>query len=150
MSTPTYFSWTRLEGIGLITTALGIAFLFQLPSIFFSFLLLQFDINTYFISMIGVVVGTSIILTALSCSLSEDWNELETPTLQYIVSSSLIIASIFIIGFFTFFILLQPNFPPEISELSANQRYLSAHFTGLTFVAIFIAFFYKVRVYFKG
>ena len=149
MTTVSQFSWTRLEGIGLIATALGIAFLFQLPSIFFSFLLLQFDINTHVISMIGVVVGLSIILTSFSCSLSEDWNEFETPTLQFVVTSSLIISSIFVIGFFTFFVFLQPNLPPEILELSSNQRYLSAQFTGLIFVAIYIIYFYKVRGYFK-
>ena len=103
MSTVTKFSWTRLEGIGLIFTAFGITLLFQIPPVFFSFLLLQFDLNAYYLSIIGLVVGTSIILTTISCSLSEDLNPSESPSLQSIVNSSLVIGGAFVIGYFLFF-----------------------------------------------
>ena len=149
MSTITQFSWTRMEGIGLIATALGIAFLFQLPVIFFNFLLLQYDINTQYITLVGVVLGTSIILAVISCSLSEDWNSLKAPNLQYTVSTSLILASLFIFGFFFFIMLLQPNLPPDIREMSTNQRFLVGYTTGLSFVAIFVVIFYKGRDFLK-
>ena len=149
MSTITQFSWTRMEGIGLIATALGIAFLFQLPVLFFNFLLLQFDLNSYLFTLVGVVLGTSIILTAISCSLSEDWDTSKAPTLQYTVSSSLVIVLLFITGFFFFIMLLQPNLPLDIREMSTNQRFLTGYATGLIFVAVFVAFFYKGREFFK-
>jgi hypothetical protein len=138
-----------MEGIGLIATALGIAFLFQLPVLLFTFLLLQFDINSYLITLVGVVLGTSLILAVIACSLSEDWDSSKAPTLQYTVSSSLVLAFLFILGFFFFIMLLQPNLPPDIREMSTNQRFLAGYTAGLGFVAIFVVFFYRGREFFK-
>ena len=144
----TQFSWRRLEGIGLILAAIGIALLSQLPSTFFAFLLLHFDFENNVISMIGIIFGTTLILAAISCSLSEDYYPTVAPSLKSIFNSSFIISLLFIVGFFVFFI-LQPNLPPEIRTLTPNQRYFTANFSGLALVTIFTIIFYRGRTYFK-
>ncbi len=148
MSNFSNFSWTRLEGIGLIITALGITLLMQLPPTYFAFMLLTFNFDIHFLSMIGTIIGSSIIITSIACSLTEDWDDSRIPSLRTTINASLIVTLIFIFGFFIFFI-LQPSFPLEIRELDANQRYLSAYATGLILVAITTAAFYKLRAYFS-
>jgi len=147
MSNITQFSWTRLEGIGLIITALGIALLSQLPPTYFAFMQLNFDFDIHFLTMIGIIIGATIIITSITCSLTEDWDESHVPSLRTITTTSLIVALIFLFGFFIFFI-FQSNFPEEISDLNSNQRYLSAYTAGLTLVAIISLAFYKLRAYF--
>lgn len=145
----TQFSWRRLEGLGLILASIGISLLSQLPSTFFAFLLLHFDFNTHFISMIGIIFGTTLILASVACSFTEDYYPAVAPSLKSVLSSSFIISSFFIVGFFIFFI-LQPNLPPEMRILTPNQRYFVANFSGLALVTMFIAIFYKGRTYFKN
>lgn len=148
MSTISHFSWTRMEGIGLILTSLGIALISQIPPTFFTLNLLEFDLEAYFLTMVGVIVGTIILLTAISCSLTEDWDDSKSPTLNTILNFSLIITFLFILGFFIFFV-LQPSFPPEIRNLETNQRYLAAYTTGLSLIAILLVIFYKGRAFFN-
>ena len=148
MSTISHFSWTRMEGIGLILTSLGIALISQIPPTFFTLNLLEFDLEAYFLTMVGVIVGTIILLTAISCSLTEDWDDSKSPTLKIILNFSLIITFLFILGFFIFFV-LQPSFPPEIRNLETNQRYLAAYTTGLSLIAILLVIFYKGRAFFN-
>ncbi|MHA2238606.1 MAG: hypothetical protein ACXAB2_09590 [Candidatus Hodarchaeales archaeon] len=146
-TTITHFSWRRLEGIGLILTSIGVALLSQLPSTFFAFILLHFDFESNFISMIGILLGTTLILTAVSCSFTEDYYPTVSPTLKSVLNSSFLFSSLFIVGFFVFFI-LQPNLPPDMRILNPDQRYLIANFSGLTLIALFTVLFYKGRAYF--
>jgi len=148
MNNASQFSWTRLEGIGLIITALGITLLSQLPPTYFAFMVLNFDFDIYFLAMIGTILGSTIIITSIACSLTEDWDETQLPSLRTTVNLSLTVTIIFLFGFFIFFI-LQSNFPAEIQNLDSSQRYLSAYATGLTLVAIITIAFYKLRAYFS-
>ena len=148
MSNISQFSWTRLEGIGLIITALGITLLSQLPPTYFALMLLNFDFDIHFLAMIGTIIGSTIIITSIACSLTEDWDESRLPSLRTTVNASLITSLIFLFGFFVFFI-LQANFPEEIQNLDSSQRYLSAYGTGLTLIAIITIAFYKLRAYFS-
>ncbi|MHA2107528.1 MAG: hypothetical protein ACW99R_07500 [Candidatus Hodarchaeales archaeon] len=148
MSTISNFSWTRMEGIGLILTALGIAIISQIPSTFFVLYWLEFDLDSYLLTMTGVVLGTTILLTTISCSLTEDWDKSKFPTLKTIINTSLILTFLSIFGFFIFFV-LQPSFPPEMRELDINQRYLAAQVLGLTLIAILMVIFYKGRAFFS-
>ena len=148
MSTISKFSWTRLEGLGIILTALGIALLSQLPPTYFAFMLLNYNFDLYSLAMIGTILGTTIVITTIACSLTEDWDEERFPSLRNTINTTLIIVTIFLFGFFLFFI-LQPNFPVELRELDPNQRYLSAYTTGLTLVFALTIAFYKLRNYFK-
>jgi len=148
MSNISQFSWTRLEGIGLIITALGITLLSQLPPTYFAFMLLNFDFDVHFLAMIGTILGSTIIIASIACSLTEDWDESRLPSLKTTINASLAVTLIFLIGFFFFFI-MQSNFPEEIQNLDPNQRYLSAYTTGLTLVAIITFSFYKLRAYFS-
>ena len=148
MSNITKFSWTRLEGIGLIVTAMGIVLLSQLPPTYFAFMLLNFDFDIHFIAMIGTILGTTIIITSISCSLTEDWDNTSFPSLRSTVNTTLILTFIFLFGFFIFFV-LQPSFPAEFRELDSNQRYLSAYATGLTLVSIITFVIYKFKSYFS-
>ncbi len=148
MSTISSFSWTRMEGIGLILTALGIAIISQIPSTFFVLYWLEFDLDSYLLTMTGVVLGTTILLTTISCSLTEDWDKSKYPTLKTIINTSFILTFLFIFGFFIFFV-LQPSFPPEMRELDINQRYLAAQLLGLTLIAILMVIFYKGRAFFS-
>jgi len=146
MNNASQFSWTRLEGIGLIITALGITLLSQLPPTYFAFMVLNFDFDIYFLAMIGTILGSTIIITSIACSLTEDWDDTQLPSLRTTVNLSLTVTIIFLFGFFIFFI-LQSNFPAEIQNLDSNQRYLSAYATGLTLLAIITIAFYKLRAY---
>ena len=148
MSNISQFSWTRLEGIGLIITALGITLLSQLPPTYFAFMLLDFDFDVHFLAMIGTILGTTIIITSIACSLTEDWDESRLPSLKTTINASLTVTLIFLVGFFIFFI-MQSNFPAEFQNLDSSQRYLSAYVTGLTLVAIITTAFYKLRAYFS-
>lgn len=148
MNNASQFSWTRLEGIGLIITALGITLLSQLPPTYFAFMVLNFDFDIYFLAMIGTILGSTIIITSVACSLTEDWDDTQLPSLRTTVNLSLTVTIIFLFGFFIFFI-LQSNFPAEIQNLDSSQRYLSAYATGLTLLAIITIAFYKLRAYFS-
>ena len=148
MNNASQFSWTRLEGIGLIITALGITLLSQLPPTYFAIMVLNFDFDIYFLAMIGTILGSTIIITSVACSLTEDWDDTQLPSLRTTVNLSLTVTIIFLFGFFIFFI-LQSNFPAEIQNLDSSQRYLSAYATGLTLLAIITIAFYKLRSYFS-
>ena len=100
MSNISNFSWTRFEGIGLIITALGISLLSQLPPTYFAFMLLNYDFDIHFIAMIGTIIGSSIIIASIACSLTEDWDESRIPSLRSIVNTSLILVLIFLFGYF--------------------------------------------------
>ncbi|MHA1978321.1 MAG: hypothetical protein ACW98F_14455 [Candidatus Hodarchaeales archaeon] len=148
MSTISHFSWTRIEGLGLIFTSLGIALLSQIPTTYFALYWLEFDLELYFLTMGGVIFGTIILLTAISCSLTEDLDKSISPTIRSITNMSLILTFLFVLGFFIFFV-LQPNFPPEMRDLDTNQRYLAAYTTGLSLIAVLMFIFYKGRAYFS-
>ena len=148
MSNISNFSWTRIEGIGLIITALGISLLSQLPPTYFAFMLLNYDFEVHFIAMIGTILGSCIFITSIACSLTEDWDESHIPSLRSTVNISLILVMIFLFGFFIFFI-IQPSFPLELRVLDSNQRYLAAYATGLILVGIIAFAFYKLKSYFS-
>ncbi len=147
-TTVTQFSWRRLEGVGLILTSIGVALFSQIPSTFFALILLDYNIETNFISMIGVLIGTTLILTAVSCSFTEDYHPTVSPTLKSVLNSSFIFSTLFITGFFVFFI-IQPNLPPDMRTLDPDQRFYIAILSGLTLIALFAVIFYKGRAYFK-
>lgn len=144
MATAVQFSWSRLEGLGLIAAALGWGFLAQLPPTYFTLTLLYFNLETYFIAMGGTVLGTSIILATISCSLAEDWNELTIPNLKSVTTSSLFLTSILISGFFLFF-LVESIFPPEFKDLVPTQRYFSAMTLALTLVGVATFIVYRAK-----
>ncbi len=148
MSTISKFSWKRTEGIGLIVSSLGIALILQIPPTFFTLHLLEFNLEIDFLIMIGVIFGTMILISAISCSLTEDWDNKKSPTLRSTVTVSFLLSIIFIAGFFVFFV-LQPNFPPEMRDLETNQRYLAAYTTGLSLIGILVVIFYKGRAFFS-
>ncbi|MFX1285272.1 MAG: hypothetical protein ACFFB5_16590 [Promethearchaeota archaeon] len=147
MVTVVQFSWSRLEGLGLIAVALGLGFLAQLPPVFFTFALLYLDIEKYSIAMIGTTLGTTIILATISCSLAEDWDDTTVPNLKSVTTSSLSLIFIFIFGFFLFF-LLEPFFPPEFADLDPTQRYFSAMALALTLDGLFTVMVYKAKTIF--
>jgi len=82
MSNISNFSWTRLEGIGLIITAVGITLLSQLPPTYFAFMLLNFDFDIHYLAMIGTIIGSTIFIVSISCSLTEDWDNSRLPSLR--------------------------------------------------------------------
>ncbi|MFX0015589.1 MAG: hypothetical protein ACFFB2_11595 [Promethearchaeota archaeon] len=149
MTTAVQFSWRRLEGLGLIIVALGWGFLAQFPPAFFALTLLYFDLETYFIAFFGTLIGTSIILATISCSLTEDWDDSTIPTLKSITTFSMILTLIFLGGFFLFFI-LEPFFPPEFTNLVPSQRYFSAITLSLAIIGITTFFIYKTKKFFIG
>lgn len=142
------FSWRRLEGLGLIVVALGIGLFAQIPPIFFALALLYFDLEKYLLAMTGTVLGASIILAAISCSIAEDWISSDIPTLKTVITSAILFVLIFLSGFFIFFA-LQPFFPPEFTELDATQRYFSAMALALSLVGISTAIIYKSKRFFE-
>ncbi|UCE13050.1 MAG: hypothetical protein JSV04_12765 [Candidatus Heimdallarchaeota archaeon] len=142
------YSWLRLEGLGLIFTALGYGILTQLPPAYFALALLYLDLEEYFIAMAGTILGGGIILGTLSCSLAEDWNESIIPNLRRITTTSFIFSSIFLIGFFLFF-LTEPIFPTDFRNLHPTQRYFSAIGLGLALVGVTTFVIYKTRSIFK-
>ncbi len=144
MATAVQFSWSRLEGLGLIAAALGWGFLAQLPPTYFTLTLLYFNLETYFIAMGGTLLGTSIILATISCSLTEDWNDSTIPNLKSVTTSSLFLTSIFISGFFLFF-LVEPFFPPDFKDMVPTQRYFSAMTLALTLVGVATFIVYRIK-----
>ena len=144
MATAVQFSWSRLEGLGLIAAALGWGFLAQLPPTYFTLTLLYFNLETYFIAMCGTLLGTSIILATISCSLTEDWNDSTIPNLKSVTTSSLFLTSIFISGFFLFF-LVEPFFPPDFKDMVPTQRYFSAMTLALTLVGVATFIVYRIK-----
>ena len=148
MSNISQFSWTRLEGIGLIVSALCITLLSQLPTTYFAFMLLNFDFDIHFLAMIGTIFGTTIIIASISCSLTEDWDVSRYPSLRATINTTILVIFIFLAGFLVFFI-LKPNFPSEFQQLDPSQRYFSAYATGLALVAAITIAFYKLRSYFS-
>ncbi|UCG90125.1 MAG: hypothetical protein JSU57_06630 [Candidatus Heimdallarchaeota archaeon] len=149
MTTVVQFSWSRLEGLGLIAVTLGWGFIAQLPPIFFTLALLHFNLEEYFIALTGTILGTSIILATISCSFAEDWDDSTAPTLKSVTTSSFSLTFIFICGFFLFF-LLEPFFPPEFTNLDSAQRYFSAMTLALTLIGIFTFIVYKAKsLFFK-
>lgn len=148
MTTVVQFSWTRLEGLGLILSALGWGLLAQLPVLFWALTLLYVDFDKYLIAIIGTTAGISIILTVFSCSLVEDWNKSIIPDFKRVISTSLFYAFLFLIGFFMFFF-FEPIFPSDFSNLESAQRYFSATAVGLILVVTVTILIYKVRSYFQ-
>ncbi len=144
MTVVVQFSWSRLEGLGLIAAALGWGFLAQIPPTFFAVVLLYFDFETYFIAIGGTILGASVILATITCSLTEDWNDTALPSLKGVTSFSIIFTLIFLSGFFLFFF-VEPIFPPELSDLEPGQRYFSAMALALTIVGIATVIIYKVK-----
>ncbi|MHA2074080.1 MAG: hypothetical protein ACXACU_09750 [Candidatus Hodarchaeales archaeon] len=157
MNTITPFSWLRIEGIGLIFTALGWGLLTQIPVLFWALTLLYVDFNIFLVTIFGTTISVSIILATLSCSLAEDWNESYQPDIKRIITTSLFYNLIFLIGFFLFFLLetvlfnefLIENFPLEFIGLNSEQRYLSAIAFGLGLAALLTFAIYKGRNLFK-
>lgn len=142
------YSWLRLEGYGLIASALGYGILAQLPPAYFALALLYLDLEEYFIAMGGTILGGGIILGTISCSIAEDWNDSTIPTLKRVTTTSLIFSSIFLIGFFLFF-LVEPIFPTDFRNLHPTQRYFSAIALGLALVGVITFVIYKTRSIFK-
>ncbi|MFX0183976.1 MAG: hypothetical protein ACFE95_12910 [Candidatus Hodarchaeota archaeon] len=147
MTTVVQFSWRRWEGLGLITAALGLGLAAQIPPVFFALALLYFDLEKYALAMIGTVLGASIILATISCSIAEDWNPSDIPTLKTVITSACLFVLVFLCGFFVFFV-MQPFFPPEFTELDPTQRYFSAMTLALSLVGLFTAFIYKSKGFF--
>jgi hypothetical protein len=148
LTTVVQFSWFRLEGLSLIGITLGIGFLIQIPTIFFALVLLFLNLEQFFIAFFGTIIGSSIIQAAISCSTAEDWFPSETPSLKTVATTSIFFAIVFIIGFFSFFV-LETIFPPEISDLSPTQRYFSAMALALLLVGLITVLIYRVRSYFE-
>ncbi|MFX0123034.1 MAG: hypothetical protein ACFFAE_05305 [Candidatus Hodarchaeota archaeon] len=147
MTTVVQFSWSRLEGLGLIATAIGWGFLAQFPPTFFTLTFLNINLEQFFLAIGGTILGSSIILATLACSLAEDWNESTVPTLKSVTTSSLILSLIFLIGFFSFF-LAEPLFPPDFSNLDPTQRYFSAMTLTLTLISVVTFLIYKAKSFF--
>lgn len=157
MTTVTPYSWLQIEGIGLLITSLAWGLLTQIPILFWVFTLLYLDINTFLVAIFGTTIGVSIILTTLSCSLAEDWNEENQPDMKNIVTASLFYNLLFLLGFFMFFLLetyfinefLSKTFPLEFIGLNSEQRYLSAISFGLGLPALVTFAIYKIRNFFR-
>lgn len=144
------FSWSRLDGVGLILAAFGFSLLAQIPLAFFALILLNFDLETHVVAMTGSILGISIVLTTIICSLSEDWwthPSASPPTLQRIISLTILFVLIFFGGFLLFFF-AEPFFPLEISELSAFQRFFSSYFFALILIGVFILGVNRIKDFF--
>lgn len=148
MTTAPQFSWSRLEGLGLIAAALGCGFLAQLPPTYFALSLLYLNLETFFIALIGTLLGSCIILATISCSLAEDWNDFIEPNLKNVTTFSFFFTLVYIGGFFLFF-LFEPIFPPEFTNLVPSQRYFSAIALALTSVGIITFLTYKFKKFFQ-
>ncbi len=157
MTTVTPFSWLRIEGIGLIITALGWGLLTQIPILFWVFTLLYLDINVFLATIFGTTISVSIILATLSCSLAEDWNEVNQPDMKKVMTTSLFYNLFFLLGFFMFFLLetffinefLLETFPLDFIDLNSEQRYLSAIAFGLVLPALGTFAIYKFSNFFR-
>jgi hypothetical protein len=100
-------------------------------------------------AMLGTVIGSSIILSAISCSTAEDWFPSKVPSLKTVATTSVFFAIVFIIGFFCFFA-LETFFPPEISDLNPTQRYFSAMVLALLLVGLVTVLINRARNYFAN
>lgn len=148
MTTAITFSWLRLEGLGLITVALGLGLSVQLPAVYFALILLFLNLDQYFIALSGTIIGVSVILATISCSISEDWHDSDIPTIHKVISWSTFFSFIYLVGFFLFFI-LETYFPPEYRNLVPEQRYLSAITLALILIGISSFVIYKTKHFFK-
>ncbi|MHA2224277.1 MAG: hypothetical protein ACXAC8_03690 [Candidatus Hodarchaeales archaeon] len=148
MTTVIKFSWFRFEGLGLITVALGLGLFVQLPVTYFAFMLLFLNLDQYFIALSGTIIGVSVILATLSCSISEDWNESDIPTMQKVVTWSTLFSFIYLIGFFLFFI-LETSFSLEYRNLEPAQRYFSAITLAMILIGISSIIIYKTKNFFN-
>jgi hypothetical protein len=151
MSTVVQFSWSRLDGIGLILAAFGLTLVAQIPLTLFALILLNFELETYFIAMTGTILGGSIVLTTIVCTISEDWwiqPSATPPTLQRVLTLTIVFILIFLGGFLLFFI-VEPSFPPEIRALSAFQRFFSAYFSALILIGVLILGVNRIRQFFS-
>jgi hypothetical protein len=149
MTSVIQFSWSRLEGIGLIIASLGIGLMAQIPPILFALILLYLDFEKYFIAISGTILGSSIILATISCSIVEDWDESSIPELKSIITISLAYLVFFLLGFFSFF-LIEQFLPPEAANISPEQRYFSAMAIALFIVGIITVAIYKGKTFFRG
>ncbi len=148
MALTVQFSWSRLEGVGLIISAFGWALITQLPVLFWALTLLHIDISDYLIAIIGTTLGISVILTTLSCSLTEDWNTSITPDFKRVITASLFYSFLFLSGFFLFFF-FEPIFPSEFSNLGSAQRYFSSITAGLGLTGIVTVLIHKIKDFFR-
>ncbi len=133
MNSVVQFSWSRLEGIGLIGIALAIGLAIQIPTTFFALVLLFFDLNEFYISLIGTIIGNAIILGTVICSITEDLTEGIVPNMKRLIGVGIVISVIFLVSYFSFFF-LESFLPPELSNLTPEQRYFSA--TGLAIISM--------------
>lgn len=147
MTSVVQFSWSRLEGLGLIAVALGWGFFAQFPPTFFALTLLAINLEIYLLAVCGTIFGSSIILATIACSLAEDWNENDIPNLKSVTTTSFILLIIFLSGFFLFF-LLEPLFPPDFSNLDPTQRYFSAMTLALILIGAVTFIIYKTKNFF--
>ncbi|WP_455139985.1 hypothetical protein [Candidatus Hodarchaeum mangrovi] len=148
MNTTVQFSWIRLEGLGLIIASLGISFFIQIPLVYFSLVNLNYDPVTNFFALTGTVIGVSIILTSLACSIAEDWDTNVIPSYKRVTTTSIILTILYFIGYFVFF-MLQPFFPLEFQGLDPQQQFLTATTLGLSLIALFTLVIYKGKNFFR-
>ena len=147
MTAAVQFSWSRLEGLGLIATALGWGLFAQFPPTFFALTLLTINLEQYFLAICGTIFGSCVILATLACSLAEDWRDLAIPTMKSVTTTSIILLLIFICGFFIFFI-VEPFFPPDFTNLDPMQRYFSAMALALILIGVVTFTIYKTKNFF--
>ncbi|MFW9778303.1 MAG: hypothetical protein ACFFE8_05565 [Candidatus Heimdallarchaeota archaeon] len=150
MTSLVQFSWSRLDGIGLILAVFGLTLAAQIPLSLFALLILNFEFSTHVIAMTGSILGGSIVMTTIICTISEDWwiqPSPTPPTLQRVLSLTLLFIFLFFGGFLVFFF-MEPFFPPEISEISPFQRFFSAYLFALTLIGILIIVVNRIRRFF--
>ncbi|MFW9855859.1 MAG: hypothetical protein ACFFFG_12415 [Candidatus Thorarchaeota archaeon] len=151
MTSVVQFSWSRLDGIGLILVVFGLTLVAQIPLSLFALLILNLEFSTYFIAMTGSILGGSIVITTIVCTISEDWwiqPSAAPPTLQRVLSLTILFMLLFFGGFLLFF-LTEPFFPPEISALSPFQRFFSAYFLAFTLIGTFIIVANRIKRFFR-
>ena len=148
MDTTVQFSWTRLEGLGLIIASLGISFFIQIPLVYFALVNLHYDPVANFFSLTGIIFGVTIIIAALACSIAEDWDINIVPSFRRVITTSIILTIIYFIGYFVFF-MLKPFFPVELQGLDAQQQFLAAITVGLSLIGLFTIVIYKGKNFFK-
>ena len=151
MTSVVQFEWSRLEGIGLIITSLGWALIAQIPILYWGIILLNLDLNEYFLGVIGTVLGVAIILATLSCTFAEEWIPSEVPTLKKVVAFSSFFILLFLTIFFSFFIIIEGLIPTGLigEGLNPEQRYFSAIFLGLAVIGVLTFAYYKLKHFFR-
>jgi len=148
LNTTVQFSWIRLEGLGLIIVSLGISFFIQIPLVYFSLVNLNYDPVANFFALTGTIIGVSIILTSLACSIAEDWDTNVLPSYKRVTTTSIILTILHFIGYFVFF-MLQPFFPLEFQGFDPQQQFLIATTLGLSLIALFTLTIYKGKNFFR-